>query len=212
MVKCGIDVSKWQADIDWGKVKKWSGIDFAILRSGSGLSTDPRFAEYSFKATQHGIMIPAVYHFMYSTSIDEAKQEATIAVNNVEKAFGPNGGRSVIIFADWEYASLENAKKKGVNLTRTQVVELVDAFCGQVEELEFVAGIYCNMDYYRNVFTEKAIFDMRYLWLADWKKTSLCAPAWYKTEPSIPCDFHQISDKGEIRGINGYVDLDVWYL
>lgn len=211
MVKCGIDVSKWQADIDWEKVKKWSGIDFAILRSGSGVSTDPRFAEYVFKATRYGIMIPAVYHFMYSTSIDEAKQEARIAVNNVKKAFGPNVGRSVIIFADWEYASLENAKKKGVNLARTQVVELVCAFCGQVEELGFEAGIYCNMDYYRNVFTEKAIFDTRYLWLADWKKIPLCSPDWYKTEPSIPCDFHQISDKGIIHGINGYVDLDVWY-
>ena len=41
MNKKGIDISTWQGEIDWNKVKN-SGIEFAIIRSGWGYSGDDR--------------------------------------------------------------------------------------------------------------------------------------------------------------------------
>jgi GH25 family lysozyme M1 (1,4-beta-N-acetylmuramidase) len=43
----GIDVSHWQGDIDWAKVKA-AGIQFAIIKAGgsdAGFYTDPRWEE-----------------------------------------------------------------------------------------------------------------------------------------------------------------------
>ena len=57
----GVDVSKWQKDIDWNKAKK-DGVDFAIIRaayrslsSSGSLNTDPYFQQNIVNAKEAGI-------------------------------------------------------------------------------------------------------------------------------------------------------------
>ena len=73
----GIDVSKWQGEINWSKVKN-SGIQFAMLRSsfGWGASYNDNFFEYNYKhAKEVGIAVGA-YHYSYATTPEEAVKEA----------------------------------------------------------------------------------------------------------------------------------------
>ena len=81
-MKKGIDVSKWQGNIDWQKVKK-AGIEFAILRASYGDGTsrfknngrDEQFERNYQEAKKVGIPVGA-YHYCYARNIDEAKKEA----------------------------------------------------------------------------------------------------------------------------------------
>ena len=78
--KVGIDVSYFQGDIDWEKVRE-SGVDFAMLRIGyrgyeSGqLNEDERFAEYVKGAEKAGIDV-GVYFFSQAVTPEEALNEA----------------------------------------------------------------------------------------------------------------------------------------
>ena len=77
----GIDVSYWQKDIDWSKVKR-QGIDYALLRIGyTGLDSpfsmnaDSYFEQNYTQAREAGVMV-GVYYYSCATSITEAQKEA----------------------------------------------------------------------------------------------------------------------------------------
>ena len=50
----GIDVSQWQGNIDWSKVKS-SGIEFAILREGYRKTVDNKFLQNAKGAKTAGV-------------------------------------------------------------------------------------------------------------------------------------------------------------
>lgn len=82
----GIDVSKWQENIDWKKVKN-AGIDFAIIREGYGKKSptqiDKKFKENIESAKSVGINC-GVYHYSYADSIDDAVNEAQFCLENIQ--------------------------------------------------------------------------------------------------------------------------------
>ena len=74
----GIDVSYWQHNIDWAKVKK-AGVDFAILRCGFGTSSDSTFAKNVAGCKKNGIPY-GVYLYSYANTVSEASKEADNAI------------------------------------------------------------------------------------------------------------------------------------
>lgn len=75
MANKGIDVSKWQGDIDFNKVKA-SGIDFAIIRAGYSIGgKDEWFEENYRKAKAAGLHVGA-YWYSYASSAGDAVKEA----------------------------------------------------------------------------------------------------------------------------------------
>lgn len=192
----GIDVSKWQGNIDFNKVKN-DGIDFVILRSSFRHTTDQKFFDYVKGCKIAGLTIAGVYHFSYALSVAQATSEARYCIEQVEAA-----GLSkdeVIIFFDFEYDTVKKAKEAGVELTKADCNAHTLAFCEYVEKQGYEAGIYTNLDYYKNWY-DKRLFDQYYLWLAD-----------YSGEPDYSCAFHQYSSTGKVDGISGNVDLDYFY-
>ena len=192
----GIDISAWQGDVNFTKVKK-SGIKFLILREGYKQTTDKRFFEYTRGAKKAGIPIYGVYHFSYALSATQAREEAIFCVSNLKKA---GLGKDVIVFYDFEYDSVKKAKEKGVKLSKKQCIAFTNAFCEQVEKLGYKAGIYSNIDYFKNMYDKDTI--SKYIfWLAH-----------YTTESSAySCDFHQYSSSGKVSGISGKVDMNWCY-
>ena len=88
-VTMGIDVSKYQGNINWGKVKA-SGVEFAMIRVGYRAKTtgeifeDPT-ARYNMQEAQNaGIMIGA-YFFSSAVTPEEARAEASITKNIIAK-------------------------------------------------------------------------------------------------------------------------------
>ena len=76
MIK-GIDVSSWQGNIDFGKVKA-SGIDFVIIRAGYGREVsqiDKCFVQNYNAAKVAGLDVGA-YWYSYADSAEDAVKEA----------------------------------------------------------------------------------------------------------------------------------------
>ena len=192
----GIDISKWQESVNFAKVKA-AGIQFAILREGYRKAIDGRFLEYVKGCNANGIPIHGVYHFLYSLSKADAVAEAKSCIANIQKAGLDK--KSIIVFADFEYDTVKNASKNGVKLGKTQCIEHTKAFCEYVESQGYKAGIYSNIDYYRNMY-EKSLIDKYVFWLAD-----------YTGGPDYDCTYQQYTSSGKVSGINGNVDMNYYY-
>ena len=191
----GMDISYYQGDIDFDAVKR-SGIEFVIIREGYRNSVDNRFFEYVKQAKAAGIYILGVYHFSYALNMKEAEEEARFCIENMEKA---GLDRSTFVFFDFEYDTVKKAASKGVTLTKLECNNNTIMFCEKVRELGFFAGVYTNLDYYKNWYS-KEVLDKYFVWLAD-----------YKGGPDYKCFIQQYTSTGKVPGIKGNVDLDYHY-
>lgn len=192
----GIDISKWQGEVDFKKVSN-DGIDFLLLRSSFRHTVDSKFFDYVKGSNEYGIPVIGVYHFSYALSVAQATSEAKFCIEQVEAA---GLDKDTIIFFDFEYDTVKKAKESGVTLKKADCVAHAKAFCEYVEKQGYKAGIYCNLDYYKNWYT-KDILDKYYLWLAD-----------YSGDPDYDCAVQQYTSSGKVDGISGNVDLDYLYL
>lgn len=197
-MKKGIDISYFQGNIDFKKVKA-DGIEFIIPRCGYGKSNkDSKFSEYVSGALAAGIEVPAIYHFSYALNEENAREEARQAVKFAQEAGLP---KETIIFFDLEYDSVDYAKKYAVNIDKARCIAHTNAFCQEVQNHGYRTGIYANQDYLNRMYDDTTI--KKYIfWYANWNGG--------KT-PSVKCAFHQWSEKGRVNGIKGNVDMDYYY-
>lgn len=197
-MKKGIDISYFQGNIDFKKVKA-DGIDFIIPRCGYGKSNkDSKFSEYVAGALAAGIEVPGIYHFSYALNEENAREEARQAVKFAQEAGLP---KETIIFFDLEYDSVDYAKRYAVNLDKARCIAHTNAFCQEVQNHGYRTGIYANQDYLNRMYDDATI--KKYIfWYANWNGG--------KT-PSVKCAFHQWNEKGRVNGINGNVDMDYYY-
>ena len=127
----GIDVSEHQGSIDFAKAK--SDISFVIPRSSLGFSTiDKFFMQNVAQANKAGIPIPAIYHFSYALTKEDAEKEARFVVELAEKAGLPP---ETIIFYDLEYDNVDRYAKQennhlgwAVKITKTLASAMANAF------------------------------------------------------------------------------------
>lgn len=191
----GIDVSYAQGNINWRLVRR-SGIEFCIIRTGYHINkADSYFMANVSGAKSAGVKIDGVYHFSYAITAAEARQEAEFAVSLVKKAGLP---KSTIIFYDFEYDTVNSAKKRGVTLAPKDCNNFADIFCSKVKELGYQPGIYLNQDYYNHWYSTATLKKYPTLWFAKWSSN----------KPVVPHKYWQYSATGKIDGISGNVDLN----
>ncbi len=192
MSRRGIDVSVYQGNIDWTAVKN-SGIDFAIIRSGYGKDSgqqDRYFLQNIVNAKNAGIYVGA-YHYSYASSSEDARQEANYCLSIVRSS-GVN--LDLPIYYDIEDSSIINNQTTG---SRTQ---MCISFCSQIENAGYWAGVYSNLNWFRNYLNTDELRKRYTLWLAQYNSTN-----------DIDCDIWQYSNTGSVNGISGNVDLDIMY-
>ena len=194
----GIDVSKWNKEIDWEKVKA-AGVDFAIIRcayrgsSTGALVEDPYFKKNIEGATKAGIQV-GVYFFTQAVNVTEAMEEASIAVSLVK-----DYPLAYPIFIDTEGAG---ANARAANLDVETRTEVCRTFCETVEAAGYNAGVYASKNWFnKNLDTTK--LSNYYTWLAEYK-----GEATYEGN----YEFWQYTSSGKVDGINGRVDLNVGYV
>ena len=73
-----IDVSSWQSNIDWKRVKA-AGIEAVIIRAGFGTTKDNQFENHYAGAKAAGLHIGA-YWYSYAYSAEEADKEAATCI------------------------------------------------------------------------------------------------------------------------------------
>lgn len=86
-MKQGIDVSKWQSQIDWQKVKA-DGIDFAIIRIGycynnGALKLDSAFTQHIKGALAAGLDV-GIYLYSYATTVQAARRAAQEVIKAIK--------------------------------------------------------------------------------------------------------------------------------
>jgi GH25 family lysozyme M1 (1,4-beta-N-acetylmuramidase) len=187
----GIDVSRYQGEIDWPKVKA-AGIGFALLRAGYGRRKDQKDScfERNYKQAKAAGLAVGCYWFSYAgnTAAALAEAEACLAVLK---------GRSfeLGVWFDQEYVPAILAAD---NAQRT---ENVQTFLHAVEQAGYTAGLYCSTDWLKRRLNTCELTDTN-LWIAQY--ASAC------TAPLMPCIW-QYSSTGHVDGISGKVDRDVLY-
>ena len=195
--KAGIDVSKWQGEIDWAKVKE-AGVEFAIIRAGyrgsvtGSLVQDPYFEKNMAEATAAGIPV-GVYFFTQAVNQVEAVEEASMVIELMK-----HYKVDLPVFIDTEGAG-ENARAKDLDVeTRTAVC---DAFCATIQNAGYTGGVYASRCWYQDMLNTPKL-EKYFIWLAE-----------YTDVPKYEGYYGmwQHSSKGQIGGIKGNVDLDILY-
>ena len=197
-VKLGIDVSKWNGEIDW-EVVKAEGVDFAIIRCGyrgssSGwLLEDPYFYKNLTGAKKAGIKV-GLYFFTQATNLVEAVEEASMVVSLL--------GDTEIeypVFIDTEGAGGNGRADNLDPGTRTAVV---NAFCQTIQNAGLDAGVYSGRNwFYNNLIVDE--MEAPNVWLAEYRQTPLYEGRY---------DMWQYTSSGSVAGIEGRVDLNISYL
>ena len=194
----GIDVSKWNGNIDWDKVKA-SGVEFVMIRAGyrgsqtGALVEDPNFLVNIRGAKKAGLKV-GVYFFTQAINEVEAVEEASMVIALCE---GYELDYPVII--DSEGAGGEGRADALDIEMRTKVC---NAFCETVQHAGYDAGVYASRSWY-NANLEVEELNKYKIWLAEYRSTPLYS-GYY--------DMWQYTSKGKVDGIEGNVDLNISYM
>ena len=162
----GLDISKWNGNIDWKAVKK-ANIDFVIIRAGYGTGyVDPYFKTNIENAIKNDLMI-GIYWFSYAHSYQGAKLEAEKCYKTIRKY---KDNINLPVFWDFEYDSVNFANRKGYHISKKLASGMADTFCTTIKNKGFRAGIYTNIDYANNYFS-KEVLNKYHTWIAQWTST-----------------------------------------
>lgn len=193
----GIDVSKWQGDIDFEKVKN-AGVEFVILRMGvmkdkdTPLAIDNTFESNYNKAKEAGLKV-GIYVYSEADTVDKAVENAKFVIDNLkgDKLDFP-------VCFDWENWAYFNELE--INLHRLN--EMYDAFTEELENAGYTTMLYASENYLNNT------------WLS-LKDYTIWAAKYSSKMPSLNAGNEYIlwqnTDKGRVDGIEGNVDLDIYY-
>ena len=189
--KVGIDVSSWQNDIDFNKIKD-TGVQFIMIRVGYQNGIDGEYVlDKKFKqniSEVNRVGIPAgVYFYSYANSVEDAKKDAKWVLKQIKKY-----NIQYPISFDWEEWNNFNEYK----LSFFGLTSMAEEFVNVVEEAGYEGMIYSSKSYLEDIWlpTDKKI------WLAH-----------YTNETDYKGDYMmwQLCNNGNIDGINTDVDIDI---
>ena len=164
----GVDISKWNGNINWKAIKK-ANIEFVIIRAGYGTGyIDPYFKTNIENAIKNNLMI-GIYWFSYSYTYQGAKLEAEKCYKTIRKY---KDNITLPVFWDFEYDSVNNARNHGHSISKKLASGMADTFCTTIKNKGMRSGIYTNIDYANNYFS-KDVLSKYHTWIAQW--TSTCA-------------------------------------
>ena len=191
----GIDVSAYQGNIDWGRVKAY-GINFAILRTTvKGGDMDSTFEANYAGANANGIAVSG-YHFSYSLNPEQAVADAN---NLIEKL----GGKMFPIYIDLEWGTQGDLGKQAVT-------DIAKAFIQTMQAAGYEAGVYSNTNWYKNYYYPDQLAELVVkFWIAQYGyNTGDYDENW---KPNVGEYIWQYTSKGAVDGIDGNVDMDMMY-
>ena len=190
----GIDISKWQGDVDFNALKE-AGVEFVIIRVGtsSGINgenlVDSKFEQNIKGANETGIPV-GVYFYSYANSEDRAISDALWVLEQIK-----DYKVDLPIAFDWENWSFYNE----FNLSFFGLSNMADSFVKTVRDAGYEGMLYSSKNYLEDIW-----FKGDYpVWLAHYTT---------KTNYEGDYEFWQLCNNGRVAGINGDVDINIRYL
>ena len=187
----GIDVSRYQGNIDFRKVKD-SGIEFVIARVGYGQyedQKDPRFEENYNGSVESGLPI-GVYLYSYALSVEDSIKEAEVALRWLN-----NRKLNLPVYYDIE-------DRSQINLGRQKLTDMCLSFCRRIEEGGYKAGVYANKYWLTTILNAEALENDYSIWVAEYARENTYDGKY---------DMWQYTSTGRVDGIETDVDLNILY-
>ena len=195
--KKGIDVSKFQGDIDWKKVAD-DGVDFAIIRVGArgytkgAITGDEKFEDNIKGANENGVKA-GVYFYTAAVSDEEINEEADYVLDAIEPY-------------DIDYPVVLDIEKAGngkdartSDVSAEERTKMCIDFCEKIKKAGYHPMIYGNLKTFIRMMNLSELQDYD-IWFAAYD-----SPMYYPYDYSI----WQYSDSGKVDGIEGNVDLNL---
>lgn len=184
----GIDVSKWQGEIDWNRVRD-DGIQFTFIRIGHGSRQLDTYYNQNIAGANAAGIPAGVYYYSTAQSVEESIQDAQFVINNL------NGHTiSYPVAIDLEADSQRD-------LGRDAITQIAKAFCDEVQAAGYTPMVYCNEDWYRS-YIDFSQLGSTERWIARYN---------YTNDSSIGRHIWQAGSTYYIDGINGKVDINFGY-
>lgn len=212
----GIDISEFQGDINWTKVKN-DGIKFAFIRCGGRGYTkgtcyeDKKFAQNVKKAKAAGVKV-GVYFFSQAITVEEAIEEASLTI-----AMCKGLSIDLPVVMDWETGSGYRTQP----LKGEAFANVLDAFCTMIAKNGYTPAVYLCSDDINNRLGKYSgrILGTYKLWYAYpyscyWPASKSFKSNYYQTGDTIPprsyaFEYWQYSWHGKVAGIGTEVDLNI---
>lgn len=192
--RIGLDISKWQGDIDFDALKE-AGVEFVIIRVGTSdgkdgeYILDPKFIRNIEGAKRVGIDV-GLYFYSYAYSKESALKDAEWVIKQIK-----DYDIDLPIAFDWEEWSTFNS----FGISFYELMSAADTFLNRLEEEGYQGMLYSSKYYLEQIWLEH-----RYdVWLAH-----------YTSETNYKGKYRmwQLCSNGKVDGIKGNVDIDVLYL
>ena len=196
-----IDVSAHQGNIDWEAVKNSGMVDAVILRAGYGVSwTDAYFQRNVQELNRLGIPY-SVYLFSYAENANEARMEADNLINIIKNT-GANIASDIFsIYYDLEDWTISSTGENSYGISQQTYQEMFNSFSSKVESaLGVDVKIYASKNYIETRFPETLRPEIG--WVAQWGP-ELTYNGTYEG--------WQYTSDGSVPGINGRVDMSIFY-
>lgn len=187
----GIDISRYQGQINWQQVRS-AGINFVFIKATEGGDhSDPAFRTYWDQAGAAGIPRGAYHYYYFCRS---GAQQAAWFIANV-----PRGTNTLPPVIDLEWTSSRTCPRRPspaeVKAEATAFMNALQQFYGQRPI------IYTTVDFYR----DNQLGTMREEF---WLRSTANHPS--ATYPGQRWTFWQYSGTGTVPGIRGNVDLNTF--
>ena len=188
----GIDVSRWQGNIDFNAVKN-AGCEFVMIRIGyseEGVFYPDKYFEQNLAGAKRVGLPVGIYLFSYDNNEEDVRSSA-------EMMFEELGGEALelpVVF-DWENFS----RFQDYRLSFQGLNHLYDVFEEEVTSRGYDCMLYGSKYYLQAVWKHT---DSRPIWLAHFTR---------QTSYEGPYRMWQVSGSGKIDGIDGFVDMDILY-
>ena len=197
-VRYGIDISRYQGDVNFEKVKA-DGVSFVILKAGGSeynKSTkqckDPKF-EDNYRDAKRAMLPVGAYYYAGNGFIHGASAGIKDAGHF----------RQLLAGKKFEYPVFIDVEQKVFNLYKDKVTEATLAFCTEMEQAGYYVGIYASdISGFKSKLHDEKLKHFDH-WVARYNSTG---PSYVKKY-----GIWQFSSKGKVEGIKVNVDLDYAY-
>ncbi len=182
----GLDISHYQKDIDFKKLKKSKYVDFVFVKAIEGFSVKDKKFHQNWAGLKANNITRGAYHFYRPSA--KAKTQALAFIRRVKLS---KGDLPPVLDLEETDNRSKDIILKGVKIW----LETVERHYG-VKPI-----IYVNQDFYYNYI--EGNLEEYPIWIAAyrWSKPDVREGDW---------QFWQYTDKGKIKGISGYVDRNVF--
>ena len=196
-----IDISSHNGNIDWQTVKNSNLVDAVILRLGYGVGyIDSSFIKNKNELERLGIPY-SVYLFSYAENANEALMESNFLVNTI-RSYNIHIASNVLgIYYDLEDWTINSTGENSYGISKDTYGQMITTFINNTEKnLCIKTRVYASKNYIETRFPDYA---KNYAtWIAQWGNNIT-----YQG----PYDGWQYTSSGTIPGIDGRVDISVFY-